>query len=138
MEIVQKIFLRFFFGDCLKKIFESPEKNFEDLFFLENTCACVLGLEHSCPWLREGLSSKGLSLASNFFVSLALVSSLVSSTPPLVLMYGFYKICNQAVHDKITSKKEPFCLPVARKKTAKYGLYMLLPLRFFNKHHTIQ
>ena len=52
----EKIFeRRFFFGDRLKK-------NFED-FFLESTCACVLGLglEHSCPWPREGLSSERLS-----------------------------------------------------------------------------
>ena len=41
----------------------------------------VLGLEHSCPWPQECLSSIRLSLASDFFVSLA--SSLVSSTPPL-------------------------------------------------------
>ena len=47
----------------------------------------VLGFEHSCPWPREGLSSERLSLAlaSDFFVSLALASSLVSSTPPLLL-----------------------------------------------------
>ena len=38
----------------------------------------------------------------------------------------------------LLTKKEPFCLPVARKKTAKYSLHILLPLRFFNKHHTIQ
>ena len=37
-----------------------------------------LGLEHSCPWPREGLSSERLSLA------LVLASSLVSSTPPLI------------------------------------------------------
>ena len=42
-----------------------------------------LGLEHSCPWPRECLSSERLSLASVFFVSLA--SSLVSSTPPLLM-----------------------------------------------------
>ena len=51
-----KKFLRpFLFRDCLKKIFE-------DLcvcFFLQNTCACVLG---PWPWPREGLS-----LASKFF-----------------------------------------------------------------------
>ena len=45
----------------------------------------VLGLEHSCPWPRECLSSKRLSLALDFFVSLVLASSLVSSTPPLLL-----------------------------------------------------
>ena len=43
-------------------------------FVLESTCACVLGLEHSCPRPREGLTSERLSLAS----------SLVSSTPPLL------------------------------------------------------
>ena len=43
-----------------------------------------LGLEHSCPWPRECLSSERLSLALDFFVflALALASSLVSSTPP--------------------------------------------------------
>ena len=48
----------FFFEDRLKHFFE-------DLFFLR-MLACVslvLGLEHSCPWPREGLSSEGLSLA---------------------------------------------------------------------------
>ena len=39
----------------------------------------VLGLEHSCPWPRECLSSERLSLA--------LASSLVSSTPPLLLTF---------------------------------------------------
>ena len=82
---LEKIFgKRFFCGDRLK--------NFcEDYFFLESTCACVLG---PWPWPRAFLS-----LASNvsvlgkavlglglgfFFVSLALASSLVSSTPPLI------------------------------------------------------
>ena len=65
----------------------SPEKNFDDLLLrlLEKSfwkhffwralasVSLVLGLERICPWpwLR------------NFFVFLALVSSLVSSTPPL-------------------------------------------------------
>ena len=91
----------------------SPEKIFKDLFF-RRTLAAVslvlgLGLEHSCPWPREVLSSKRLSLALAssipvlglerfcprkgcpwpwpriFFVSLALASSLVSSTPPLLV-----------------------------------------------------
>ena len=68
----KKIFKDFF---RLKKIIEglfflrSPEENFlKTFFFLENTCVCVLG-----PWPR------------NFFVSLALASSLVSSTPPLII-----------------------------------------------------
>ena len=58
----------FFFGDHFRVVF------------------LVLDIEHSCPWPREGLSSVGLSLAltSDFFVSLALASIFVSSTPPLV------------------------------------------------------
>ena len=51
-----------------------------------------LGLEHSCPWPRECLSSERLSLAlaSDFFVSLALASSLVFSTPPLIAGIVFF------------------------------------------------
>ena len=43
-----------------------------------------LGLEHSWPWFREGLSSEELSLAlaADFFVFLT--SSLVFSTPSLI------------------------------------------------------
>ena len=44
---------------------------------MENTCACVLS---PWPWPQEGLF---LALALKFFVSLALASSLVSSTSPL-------------------------------------------------------
>ena len=70
----------------LLKFCRLPEKIFEDLFF-QRTFALVflvlsLGLEHSCSWPRESLSSEGLSLALNFFVSLA--SSLVFSTPLLM------------------------------------------------------
>ena len=73
-------------------------KFFEHLFFLispENftfwrTLAPVslvldLVLEHSCPCPREGLSLEELPLASDFFVSLAEASSLVSSTAPLIM-----------------------------------------------------
>ena len=77
----------------LLKFCRSPEKNFKDLFrfFFWKTLALVslvlgLGLEHSCSWPREGMSSEGLSLASDFFVSLALAWSLVSLTPPLQFM----------------------------------------------------
>ena len=60
----------------------SPEKNFKELFFLENTCACVLG---PWPWPRA-FPRKGCPWPwpRIFFVFLALASSLVSSTPPLV------------------------------------------------------
>ena len=53
-------------------------KNFcEDLFFFWRALALVslvlgLGLEHSCPWPRECLSSERLSLASDFFCVLGL------------------------------------------------------------------
>ena len=40
----------------------SPEKKFLKTFFGEHLrLACVLGLEHSCPWPREVLSSERLS-----------------------------------------------------------------------------
>ena len=58
----------------------------ETFFFSENTCGCVLG-----PWPREGLSSERLSLALEFFVSLALASSHVSSTPPLLSTVTMYQ-----------------------------------------------
>ena len=84
---MKTFFIFYFFIFFLR----SPEKIFEDLFFFWRALALVslvlgLGLEHSCPWPRECLSSERLSLAlaSNFFVSLALASSLVSSTPPLL------------------------------------------------------
>ena len=81
-------FFFFFFGDRLKKFCE----DLFFFFFLESTCALgvlgpwpwlssipVLGLESvcprkGCPWPWPGI----------FFVSLALASSLVSSTPPLI------------------------------------------------------
>ena len=84
VEIAGKIFVKtFFFGDRLKSFCE-------DLFFFFGahlhfvSLVLGLGLEHSCPWPRERLSSERLSLALDFFVSLALASSLVSSTPPLI------------------------------------------------------
>ena len=80
------------FVDRLKTILEdvftgeSLKQNFEDLFFWRTLAlvSLVLGLEHSCPWPRECLSSEELFLALDFFVSFAFASSLVSSTPPLV------------------------------------------------------
>ena len=66
-------------------------KNFcEDLFFfLESTCACVLG---PWPWPRAFLSlasrvsvlGKAVLGLGFLLLSLALASSLVSSTPPLM------------------------------------------------------
>ena len=88
----QHFFLnRWSFVDRLKKILEGvfywrkTEKNFE---LFDNTCPCVLspwlGLEHSCPWPREGLSSEGLylALASNDFwvLGLGLEPCVIDST----------------------------------------------------------
>ena len=95
-ENLRRPFLYFSFGDRLKKKFEdivvifiyfgNRQKKFLKTFFFRLTLALVslvLGLDHSCPWPRESMSSDELSLALPliFFVSLA--SSLVSSTPPL-------------------------------------------------------
>ena len=70
---------------------------FSKTFFLEIARKKILKTfflfgEHLrlCPWPREGLSLEELSLAlaTDFFVFLALASasSLVSSTPPLILI----------------------------------------------------
>ena len=86
MEIAWKMFVKtffFFFGD--------RQKNFcEDLFFyfyfgehLRFVSLVVgLGLEHSCPWPRECLSSERLSLAlaSDFFCVLGLEPCVLDST----------------------------------------------------------
>ena len=62
----------YFFGD-------RPKNFCEDFFFFWRALALVslvlgLGLEHSCPWPRERLSSERLSLAlaSDFFCVLCL------------------------------------------------------------------
>ena len=82
VEIAWKIFEKtFFFWDRLK-IF------CEDLFFWRAlalvSLVLGLGLEHSCSWPRECLSSERLFLAlpSDFFLCWA--SNLASLTPPLV------------------------------------------------------
>ena len=63
------VFLILFFGDNLKNFFENlffktREKNFEDLIVI------ILFGEHLrlCPSPRKGLSSEGLSLASDIFL----------------------------------------------------------------------
>ena len=63
-------------------------------FFLESTCACVLG---PWPWPRAFLSlalrvsvlGKAVLGLGFFFVSLALASRLLSSTPPLIMAIHF-------------------------------------------------
>ena len=81
VEIAWKIFVKtffffffFFFGDRLKNFV----KTFFFFFFGEHlrfvSLVLGLGLEHSCPWPRECLSSERLSLAlaSDFFCVLGL------------------------------------------------------------------
>ena len=84
----------FFFLEIAWKIFV---KTF--FFFLESTCALcpwsltlasnipVLGLESVCP--RKGCPWPWPRI---FFVSLALASNLVSSTPPLLINYNLLSI----------------------------------------------
>ena len=84
-----KIFWKTFFsGDRLKNFCEdlffwrSPEKFLWRPFFFFGEhlrfVSLVLGLEHSCPWPRECLSSERLSLAlaSDFFCVLGLPRAL--------------------------------------------------------------
>ena len=76
------------------KNWRSPEKNFENLFFFWRTLApvsLVLGLEHSCPWPREGLSSERLCLASDFFcvLGLGLEPCVLDSTSVIYFKFKF-------------------------------------------------
>ena len=114
---------------CLRLKFHEKFAIFcSNTFFLRTFPRCVLGIEHSCPWSREGLSSEIPSLASDFFVSLAL--SLVFSTPPLVITqfirhvgWGKMQRRNLSVFESSchlpTSDKFRFCFVVTRLKTKK-------------------
>ena len=69
LEIAWKFLLKnFFFSRSPEKFFWRPLF----IFFWESDCACVLGLglEHSCPWPRDGMSSVRLflALASDIFL----------------------------------------------------------------------
>ena len=91
-----KIFWKTFFcGDRLKNVCEdlffcfwrSPEKFLWRPFLFWRAFALVslvlgLGLEHSCPWPRECLSSERLSLAlaTDFFCGLGLEPCVLDST----------------------------------------------------------
>ena len=74
-----------------------------------------LGLEHSCPWPREGLSSEGLSLVSDFFCIFA--SRLVYSTPPLhntfhfnafkiIYLFFLFSVCERAITNSFTDAND--------------------------------
>ena len=54
----------------------------------------VLGLEHSCPWPRDGLSSERLSLASDFFcvLGLGLEPCVLDSTYGYCFVFEFVLI----------------------------------------------
>ena len=68
----------------------SPGKKILGIFF-ENTCPLcplssalasrilVLGLEHSCPWSRKGLSSRSRSLVLDFFCVVGLEGCVLDS-----------------------------------------------------------
>ena len=121
VEIAWKIFVKtFFFGDRPKNFCE------ELFFFFWRALALVslvlgLGLEHSCSWPRECLSSERLSLASDFFVSLAWASSLVSSTPFLV-----FRVSAQS--PRIRRKSQGICSGVANEQKI-FNLFNIFSIR---------
>ena len=85
----------------------SPEKNFWRLFFRRTLAPVslassvpVFGFERFCP--RKGCPWPWPRI---FFVSLALVSSLVSSTPPLlVIVYPLLRLLWSKSDNKVTRK----------------------------------
>ena len=89
----KKILEGVFYWRTPEKTFEdfflrSPEKFFEDLFFFgEHLRLCPWSLASSIPvlGLKRVCPRKGCPWPRIFFVSLVLTSSLVSSTPPLLI-----------------------------------------------------
>ena len=109
----------FFFWRSLEKFMWRP---FFCFFFFWRALALVslvlgLGLEHFCPWPRECLSSERLSLALDFFVSLALASSLVSSTPPLIIISSLNYTLPRGSTKRLSKTKR--CLNKTEKKYCK-------------------
>ena len=127
-----KTFFFFFFGEHLRFV------------------SLVLGLEHSCPWPRECLSSKRLSLASDFFcvlgLGLGLEPCVLDSTSVKNAAgkpgYRFSQKCKHCGRDNHLSVNLPFqecgvlcmwhprpysqCLPKARsteKQPQAYAAY---------------
>ena len=89
-----------------KKIFENffRLKKILKTFFLWRTLtsvSLVLGLERVCPWPR------------NFFVSLALASSLVTTTPPLTVTITFCTTCFEANYRFFMNSIQNNCITLA-------------------------
>ena len=117
-----KIFWNTFFcRDRLKNLWRSffffwrsPEKFLWRPFFFGEHLRLVLGLEHSCPWPRECLSSERLSLASDFFCVLGLEPCVLDSTSAYNISkfqvsslsgFGFF-VSNKKVLYKKKEKKQ--------------------------------
>ena len=91
----------------------------------------VLGLEHSCPWPRKGLSSERLTLALawDFFMSLA--SSLVSSTPPPITAIRYFVSCYQI--SSVDKETEVIALLTSqlKRRIRKYHIFNTSETVFF-------
>ena len=131
VEIARKIFVKTFFFFC----FGDRLKNFcEDLFFFFffwRALALVslvlgLGLEHSCPWPRECLSSERLSLAlalaSEFFCVLGLGLGLEPCVLDSTSVY--YDILRCSAYCTITS--QPNAILCLQSYSAHCGILCLL------------
>ena len=88
LQITWKIYLKTFFLEISwKKILKT--------FFFRRTLVPVSlfhGLEHSCPWPREGLSSEGLSLASDFLCPWPWPRALCPRLHIWLSNFGFQKL----------------------------------------------
>ena len=93
---MKTFFFFFFFGEHLRFV----------------SLVLGLGLEHSCPWPRECLSSERLSLAlaSDFFCVLGLEPCVLDSTSDCYTAIGLFYLSNQK---KMTAK---FAVQVCRSK----------------------
>ena len=97
----------------------------------------VLGLEHSCPWPRECLSSERLSLASDFFCVLGLEPCVLDSTS------AFYRENrNDRSSNRLQSRDIRVAVIVARKNKStlnEVGKYLKhnLESNFVNSNYEI-
>ena len=77
--------------NILQTFAPNNNRKFAD-YNLKKIVSLVVGLDRSCPWPPEGLSSKSRSLASDFFESLA--SNVEYSTPPLANAHFLFTLTN--------------------------------------------
>ena len=100
-----------------------------------------LGLEHSCPWSRECLSSRSRSLASDFFCVHGLEPCVLDSTSTIMPAVGIYAIaaslCVCKLKRKIFAEECNKCCFAGFAFDVDFDCFELqLQFQFYRKHKT--